>query len=167
MGLGQAEQHCTCTFCVYVSSCLYFTVHSYCLNLAFSISTPVNGGMNDWFIRAQILKQDIADITEDYTDSIVFLNFVCTFNASSRIMEQAGHMLCFIQLHYSTIDCSLGSVQSCGLCQVVNAADYVRKRQGVIFLATSSGRACIFPVKKMIQFQVQNKWDTNCKIQLI
>ena len=52
---------------------------SYRLYLAFkvglSISAPVNGGMSDWFTRAQILKLDIADISEDYTNSIVFLNF--------------------------------------------------------------------------------------------
>ena len=44
-------------------------------NVAFTISAPVNGGKSDWFIRAQILKQGFADILEDYTDSIVFLNF--------------------------------------------------------------------------------------------
>ena len=31
--------------------------------------------MSDLFIRAQILKLDIADILEDYTNSIVFLMF--------------------------------------------------------------------------------------------
>ena len=30
--------------------------------------------MSHWFIRARILKQGFADILEDYTDSIVFLN---------------------------------------------------------------------------------------------
>jgi hypothetical protein len=29
---------------------------SYQINLAFTISAAVNGGMSDWFIRAQILK---------------------------------------------------------------------------------------------------------------
>ena len=43
--------------------------------LAFTISAPVNGGMSDWFICVQILKLDIADIIEDYTDSIDFLSF--------------------------------------------------------------------------------------------
>jgi hypothetical protein len=45
------------------------------LKLAFTISAPVNGEMSDWFIRAHILNLDIADISEDYTNSIVFLNF--------------------------------------------------------------------------------------------
>ena len=31
--------------------------------------------MSDWLIREQILKIDIADISEDYTNSIGFLNF--------------------------------------------------------------------------------------------
>jgi hypothetical protein len=31
--------------------------------------------MSDWFIRERILKQGFADILEDHTDSIVFLNF--------------------------------------------------------------------------------------------
>jgi hypothetical protein len=45
------------------------------LKLAFTISAPVNGGMSDWVIRAQILKLDIEDISEDYTNSILFVNF--------------------------------------------------------------------------------------------
>jgi hypothetical protein len=51
---------------------LHFTQY---LKVAFTISTPVNGGMGDCFICAQILKEDIADIIESYTNSIVFLNF--------------------------------------------------------------------------------------------
>ena len=54
---------------------------------------------------------------------------VCTLNASSRsieMMEMAVHTLCFTQLNYSTIDCSLGSVQCGRVCRVVNVADYVR-----------------------------------------
>ena len=31
--------------------------------------------MSDWFIYSQILKLDIADIIEGYTDSIDFLSF--------------------------------------------------------------------------------------------
>jgi hypothetical protein len=45
------------------------------LKLGFTSSSPENGGMSDWFIRAQILKLEIADITDDYTNSIDFLNF--------------------------------------------------------------------------------------------
>ena len=45
------------------------------LKLAFTISAPVNGGMSNWFTCTHILKQDIADIKEDYTNSIDFLNF--------------------------------------------------------------------------------------------
>ena len=37
-------------------------------------------GMIDWFSRAEILKYDIADITEDYTASIVFPNFGIFFS---------------------------------------------------------------------------------------
>ena len=51
----------------------------YCPHLAFkvcyTISAPVNGVMSDWFICAQIWKLDIADVTEDYTNSIVSVNF--------------------------------------------------------------------------------------------
>jgi hypothetical protein len=58
MGLGQAKQHCT--FCVHISSCLYLTAQltgaTLSFKVAFTISSPVNGGMSDWFIRAQILK---------------------------------------------------------------------------------------------------------------
>jgi hypothetical protein len=43
--------------------------------VAFSFCPPINGGLGDWFILAPILKYYIADITEDYTDSIVCLNF--------------------------------------------------------------------------------------------
>ena len=82
MGLGLTGQHCK--FCLHVSACLYSTVQipgatlalviviSLPVKLAFTISAPVNEGMSNWFICTHILKQDIADITEDYTDSIVF-----------------------------------------------------------------------------------------------
>ena len=46
------------------------------------ISAPVRGGMSDWATSEQILKYDITDMAEDYTNSIVFVNF----DFSSRLM---------------------------------------------------------------------------------
>ena len=50
----QAEQYFTqYTIChLFV---LHFTQYL-AFKIAFTISAPVNGGMSDWFIRAQILK---------------------------------------------------------------------------------------------------------------
>jgi hypothetical protein len=70
----------------------------------------------------QCLAFDIADITEDYNDSIVFLN--CELSAPLMLPVEAiyggngVHTLCFTQLNHSEIDWSLGSVQCGGLCQV-------------------------------------------------
>ena len=48
----QAEQYCTHS--TQFASCLFTQCLAY--KVAFKISAPVNGRMNDWFIRAQILK---------------------------------------------------------------------------------------------------------------
>ena len=53
---------------------LHFTQYL-AFKVAFEISARVNGGMSDCFICVQIMKQGIAGILEDYTDSKVFLNF--------------------------------------------------------------------------------------------
>ena len=73
-----------------------------------------------------LLKSDIPDISEDYTESILwnFFNFDIPIRII-EIMKSTVHILCFIQSDKSTIDCSLNCVQCGGFCQVVNVADYV------------------------------------------
>jgi hypothetical protein len=114
IGLGRAEQHST--FCVHVFGCFDSTVQLPGATLACLGFRIYLAPCTDFEVRYcrhhRRLHQQF---------SLSKLCIVCTFNASSRsieMMEMAVHTLCFTHLNYSTINCSLSSVQCGRLCQV-------------------------------------------------